>query len=57
LVFIVISNALLMALDGDTLSDSVKRDVVPNLNIFFNAVFILEFFVKNLGLGPMSIVL
>lgn len=46
-----------MALDGDTLSDSVKRDVVPNLNIFFNAVFILEFFVKNLGLGPMSIVL
>jgi len=46
-----------MALDGDTLSDSVKRDVVQNLNIFFNTVFILEFLVKILGLGPISIVL
>ncbi len=52
-VFIVIFNAVLMALDGDTLPLATKKELFK-MNYFFNAVFLLEFSVKILGLGPIS---
>ncbi len=52
-VFIVVFNAILMALDGDLFDKTVKNELFQ-MNKFFNAVFILEFVVKIIGLGPIS---
>lgn len=53
IMMIVILNVLVMALDGNLLDTQTKIEVYK-LNFFFNAVFILEFAVKIVGLGPIS---
>ena len=53
IMMIVILNVLIMALDGNLLDPKTKIEVYK-LNFFFNAVFILEFAVKIIGLGPLS---
>jgi hypothetical protein len=48
----VIVNSIIMALDGNLL-DPDANDALYTSNYFFNSIYILEFVIKFIGLGPM----
>jgi hypothetical protein len=52
IIVIVIINSIIMALDGNML-DPDTLDLISNVNYAFNSIYILEFIVKFIGLGPM----
>jgi hypothetical protein len=52
IIIIVIINSIIMALDGNML-DPDTLQLISNANYAFNAIYILEFIIKFIGLGPM----
>ena len=52
IILIVLSNTVILALDGNIFSPETT-DIINRTNYYFNAVFIAEFLIKFVGLGPI----
>ena len=52
IMFLVIANAVIMALDGNMFTPEVYSDISIT-NYVFNSIFIAEFILKLIGLGPI----
>jgi hypothetical protein len=51
IISVVIFNAIIMAIDGNMLDPDTLVQIA-NINYAFNAIYILEFIIKFIGLGP-----
>ena len=56
-MIIVILNVIIMALDGNLIEDPKIKAEIYKTTYLFNSVFILEFIIKIIGLGPLSKIL
>ena len=51
-LLVVVVNSVFMAIDGNILKPEILNDLNKS-NFFFNAVYMFEYFVKFIGLGPI----